>query len=105
MAGPDHDAAELAAWTSTLSTLEWSVDARCAQTDPEIFFPEKGGSTKDAKAVCRRCVVRAECLLAHLGEPFGIWGGHSERDRRQLKKLADNAPIDDDDHSSQEEAA
>ncbi len=26
----------------------WRVDALCAETDPEAFFPEKGGSTREA---------------------------------------------------------
>jgi WhiB family transcriptional regulator, redox-sensing transcriptional regulator len=67
--------------------LSWRDSALCAQTDPEAFFPEKGGSTRQAKAVCRSCEVRPECLeyaLEH-DERFGIWGGKSERERRQLK--------------------
>ena len=68
--------------------LPWQVEALCAQTDPEAFFPEKGGSTREAKRVCGRCDVRGECLsyaLAH-DERFGIWGGLSERERRRLKR-------------------
>jgi len=42
--------------------LGWQDRALCAQTDPEAFFPEKGGSTREAKRVCRGCEVRAECL-------------------------------------------
>ncbi len=70
--------------------LSWQERALCAQTDPEAFFPEKGGSTREAKKVCVSCEVRAECLeyaLAH-DERFGIWGGLSERERRRLKKQA-----------------
>ncbi len=68
--------------------LGWQERALCAQTDPEAFFPEKGGSTREAKKVCTQCEVRAECLdyaLAH-DERFGIWGGLSERERRKLKR-------------------
>lgn len=67
----------------------WMVDGLCAQTDPESFFPEKGGSTREAKATCAKCLVQAECLDYALDndERFGIWGGMSERDRRKLKKL------------------
>lgn len=68
----------------------WQERALCAQTDPEAFFPEKGGSTREAKRVCLSCDVKAECLeyaLAH-DERFGIWGGLSERERRKLKKRA-----------------
>ena len=69
---------------------QWQERALCAQTDPEAFFPEKGGSTREAKRVCRTCEVRAECLEYALGhdERFGIWGGLSERERRRLKRQA-----------------
>jgi WhiB family redox-sensing transcriptional regulator len=68
----------------------WQERALCAQTDPEAFFPEKGGSTREAKRICTGCEVRAECLeyaLEH-DERFGIWGGLSERERRRLKRRA-----------------
>ena len=58
---------------------EWQDQALCAQTDPEAFFPEKGGSTREAKRICKACAVRDECLeyaLEH-DERFGIWGGLS----------------------------
>jgi WhiB family redox-sensing transcriptional regulator len=66
----------------------WQELALCAQTDPEAFFPEKGGSTREAKRVCQSCEVRQECLEYALGndERFGIWGGLSERERRRLKR-------------------
>jgi WhiB family redox-sensing transcriptional regulator len=68
--------------------LSWQDRALCAQADPEAFFPERGGSTREAKKVCRTCDVRAECLeyaLEH-DERFGIYGGLSERERRRLKR-------------------
>jgi WhiB family transcriptional regulator, redox-sensing transcriptional regulator len=67
---------------------QWQDRALCAQTDPEAFFPEKGGSTREAKRICLGCEVRDACLdyaLAH-DERFGIWGGLSERERRRLKR-------------------
>ncbi|MGW2095626.1 WhiB family transcriptional regulator [Promicromonospora sukumoe] len=72
------------------SLLGWQERALCAQTDPEAFFPEKGGSTREAKKVCSGCEVRAECLDYALenDERFGIWGGLSERERRKLKRRA-----------------
>lgn len=68
--------------------LSWQEQALCAQTDPEAFFPEKGGSTREAKAVCDMCDVREQCLQYALDndERFGIWGGLSERERRRLKR-------------------
>ena len=68
--------------------LSWQEQALCAQTDPEAFFPEKGGSTREAKAVCELSEVRDECLSYALenDERFGIWGGLSERERRRLRR-------------------
>ncbi len=68
--------------------LAWQERALCAQTDPEAFFPEKGGSTREAKRVCASCEVRGECLDFALAndERFGIWGGLSERERRKMKR-------------------
>ena len=70
--------------------LAWQSDSLCAQTDPEAFFPEKGGSTRDAKKICAACEVKAQCLDYALAndERFGIWGGLSERERRKLRKRA-----------------
>ena len=80
-------------WADDLTGLfeavdeDWQEQALCAQTDPEAFFPEKGGSTREAKRICRACGVRDECLdFARANEErFGIWGGLSERERRRLK--------------------
>jgi WhiB family redox-sensing transcriptional regulator len=67
---------------------QWQDRALCAQTDPEAFFPEKGGSTREAKRICQGCEVRPECLeyALHKDERFGIWGGLSERERRRIKR-------------------
>jgi len=70
--------------------LAWQSDSLCAQTDPEAFFPEKGGSTRDAKRICGSCEVKSQCLEYAFAndERFGIWGGLSERERRKLRKRA-----------------
>lgn len=67
---------------------EWQDRALCKETDPEAWWPEKGGSTRDAKRICGRCEVQPECLAYALDndERFGIWGGLSERERRRLKR-------------------
>jgi WhiB family redox-sensing transcriptional regulator len=89
----EHPLEELGAFAELFDDAEeqeWQERALCAQTDPEAFFPEKGGSTREAKRICQGCEVRSECLeyaLAH-DERFGIWGGLSERERRKLKKRA-----------------
>ncbi len=81
---------ELFLLESSAGDASWQERALCAQTDPEAFFPEKGGSTREAKKVCLTCEVRQDCLESALenDERFGIWGGLSERERRKLKKRA-----------------
>jgi len=66
----------------------WQGQANCMGVDPDLFFPERGASTREAKEVCRGCVVREDCLEYALanGEKFGIWGGMSERERRRLRR-------------------
>jgi WhiB family transcriptional regulator, redox-sensing transcriptional regulator len=73
-----------------IETLPWQKEAKCLQAEPDTFFPEKGGSTREAKRICAQCTVRAECLEYALenDERFGIWGGLSERERRKLKRIA-----------------
>jgi len=66
----------------------WQARANCMGVDPELFFPERGSSTREAKEVCRGCVVRVECLEFAIAnsEKFGIWGGMSERERRRVRR-------------------
>jgi WhiB family transcriptional regulator, redox-sensing transcriptional regulator len=66
----------------------WQSMSNCLGVDPELFFPERGASTSEAKEVCRGCIVREDCLeyaLANV-EMFGIWGGLSERERRKVRR-------------------
>jgi WhiB family redox-sensing transcriptional regulator len=67
----------------------WQAKANCMGVDPDLFFPDRGGSQKEAKEVCRNCVVREDCLEYALanGEQFGIWGGESERGRRRIRRI------------------
>jgi WhiB family redox-sensing transcriptional regulator len=67
---------------------DWKARANCMGVDPDLFFPERGMSTREAKEVCRGCVVREDCLEYALanGEKFGIWGGLSERERRRIRR-------------------
>jgi WhiB family redox-sensing transcriptional regulator len=66
----------------------WQDGANCLGVDPDLFFPERGASTREAKDVCRGCIVSEVCLEVALanGEKFGIWGGLSERERRPIRK-------------------
>jgi WhiB family redox-sensing transcriptional regulator len=72
----------------------WMADGNCVGVDPDLFFPERGESTKEAKAVCRACDVRDQCLEFALDnrERFGIWGGLSERERRRIRKARRQRP-------------
>lgn len=75
--------------------MDWRHQAACLSKDPELFFPI--GNTgpalaqiEDAKRVCRRCLVREECLQWALdaGQDHGVWGGLSEDERRAMKRRA-----------------
>lgn len=86
----------------------WVADAACATAGfglADAWFPDKGSSTREAKAVCGTCIVRAECLtwaLEH-NERHGVWGGLSERERRALR--GDTTTTDEDTDELTEEAS
>ena len=73
---------------ATATRPAWHQHGACRGADPNLFFPERGESVKEAKAVCARCPVRAECLdyAMENHEVVGIWGGLSARERRQLSR-------------------
>jgi WhiB family transcriptional regulator, redox-sensing transcriptional regulator len=68
--------------------LSWQDHANCLGLDSDLFFPDRGESTAEAKAICAACAVRDECLEYALasGQKFGIWGGTSERERRAIRR-------------------
>ena len=66
----------------------WEDDAACMSVDPDLWFTEKGGATRQAKRICKTCEIRPVCLeyaLEHK-ERYGVWGGKSERERRAILK-------------------
>ena len=69
----------------TSASHHWSKDAACRNSDPEQLFADSPGQRR-AKAVCTGCPVRIACLAEALDEgiEFGVWGGHTERERRAL---------------------
>lgn len=71
-----------------LIDLAWQDDANCMGANADLFFPERGASTRKAKQICGECEVQVECLEYAIanGEKFGIWGGLSERERRRIRK-------------------
>lgn len=70
----------------------WHLDAACRGMDVRLFFPGKSQVrlSNRAKRVCARCPVQAECLewAIENKEPGGVWGGTTERTRRELRSLA-----------------
>ena len=84
-AQPNQSAAE---GVDEVAAESWQAFANCLGVDPDLFFPERGASTKEAKQGCQGCVVREDCLEYALanGEKFGIWGGLSERERRRIRR-------------------
>ncbi|WP_177891094.1 WhiB family transcriptional regulator [Vallicoccus soli] len=65
-----------------LSTLldeleQFGDEPLCRSYDPELFFAESPQDVEDAKALCRSCPVREQCLASALDrhEPWGVWGG------------------------------
>lgn len=73
---------------------DWQAQALCRGNHAHLFFPPSTFERKDdrlrrearAKAICHVCPVQAPCFEHAIaaGEPFGIWGGLTEADRREL---------------------
>jgi WhiB family transcriptional regulator, redox-sensing transcriptional regulator len=90
-------------WTTT----EWMDRARCARTNPDVFFPGPSRRARvkveQAKAICSLCAVRGECLkwAIETDQCCGVWGGASEdelrrmrrRNRRELIGAGDSGPL------------
>lgn len=80
------------------SRSDWRDDASCLSQDPELFFPIGNHAaaqlqTEEAKAVCRGCLVIDVCLkwAIESDQEFGVWGGHSEDERRAIKRRNNRA--------------
>lgn len=65
----------------------------CRGNHSYLFFPPSTVERKEererreikAKAICGVCPVNSECLefALQIKEPYGIWGGLTEAERRQ----------------------
>jgi WhiB family redox-sensing transcriptional regulator len=68
-------------------TQPWWLSALCAQTDADVFFPEKGQSAHAAKRICMKCTVRAECSAEVLSrsEEHGVYAGMVKSERRRAR--------------------
>lgn len=71
----------------------WRREARClaavrdGRAHPDDWFPGRGGNEhiEHAKAICHSCPVRLQCLQAHIWEEHGIWGGETEKGRKDIR--------------------
>jgi WhiB family redox-sensing transcriptional regulator len=72
-----------------MTPYDWMSEAACQGVDSDLFFPERGDDLSGAKAVCRQCPVREDCLEHALvnREHYGIWGGMSERERKRIRRI------------------
>lgn len=66
----------------------WMKRAACDGHDPELWFPDQGEPSVEARKVCAECQVRLLCLdyAIRNREEHGIWGGLGVRERRNLRK-------------------
>ncbi|WP_405699139.1 WhiB family transcriptional regulator [Streptomyces sp. NBC_01383] len=69
-----------------MNDTTWKGDALCAQTDPEVHFPEAGGTSRNAKRTCMACPVRPNCLdyAVDTEQYWGVWGGLGQDELRRL---------------------
>ncbi len=72
---------------------EWPSQGACRGEDPDALFVQ-GAAQQQAKQVCMSCPVRSECLAHALDTrtEFGVWGGTTERERRQLLREHPHVP-------------
>lgn len=81
----------------------WQDNAACKDTGSAMWFPElyvHPDAAKAAKVVCRTCIVREECLEFGLSEYHGIWGGFSEKERRDIRRRIGWRPVQETGRSS-----
>lgn len=67
---------------------DWQKQAVCLDQKVDLFFPERGANTQEAKKICAACIVRSECLEYALENNIkeGVFGGMSTRDRRRIAR-------------------
>jgi len=70
-----------------LASDDWTLHAAC-RTMGDALFPDAKDQAQ-TKKICFGCPVCADCLAEALDNriEWGIWGGMTERERRQLLRL------------------
>jgi WhiB family redox-sensing transcriptional regulator len=63
--------------SATLRRDDIGLPLPCCTRDADLFFAESPADVEYAKALCRACPIRRECLNEALQrrEPWGVWGG------------------------------
>jgi WhiB family transcriptional regulator, redox-sensing transcriptional regulator len=88
-AGRHADLTAAAAFLRFFDPAPWMADAACRGLTG-LFFLERGAADAYTapREVCEGCPVRSQCLEHALanGEKFGLWGGHTESERRALRR-------------------
>jgi WhiB family transcriptional regulator, redox-sensing transcriptional regulator len=80
--------------SAAVVVTSWESRAVCREADARCFVPPMSSESADerrvresaAKRICAGCPVQRECLeyALRVREPFGIWGGLNETERRAL---------------------
>jgi WhiB family transcriptional regulator, redox-sensing transcriptional regulator len=89
----EHEVATEVAQDLLLLDQNWRAFAKCATSDPDLFFAVGAEEHRAAKEICLQCPVRRECLAYAMDVPIdhGIWGGMTERERRRYRRRAGSA--------------
>lgn len=83
----------------TIDGQAWQHQAACSD-DPDRMHPDRqdkpandralllcrGGWDREAGVARPECPIREQCLQAHKGEVFGVWGGLTELERQRLRR-------------------
>ena len=76
-----------------MAVTNWQLRGLCRGNHAHLFFPPSTFERKEerqrreirAKSICQVCPVQGDCVeyALEIREPYGIWGGLTESDRRQ----------------------
>jgi WhiB family redox-sensing transcriptional regulator len=88
------------ATVALLASPDWHRDALCVEYPHVDFFPGQGDDARPAKAICARCIVRAECRAYITAAPadlaaHGVWAGTTGQERTRLRRREAAAQADE----------
>lgn len=76
---------------TTPRAKDWRDEGLCRGEDPELFFSSEQtaqgkANVRHAKVICWRCPSMEACGQWAIAtrQPFGVWGGVSEGERRSI---------------------